>query len=126
MSKQLSLLECTFGKNPRKRTTGSSIYSDDDSETTPPSPVRSMKGLECDTVQSAEPQDTLHLPVSPSVMAVRQVPQTSHSTLVSSVPASSLTCDIAQSSPCQPTGIVFPSTYFSGKARSFNPAWYKQ
>ena len=129
MSKQLSLLEFTFGKNPRKRTTGSSIYSDDDSETIPPSPVRSMKGLECDTVQSAEPQDTLHSPISLSVMAVCQVPQTSHSTSVSSVPASSPTCDIAltpQSSPCQPTRIVFPSTYFSGKARSFNPAWYKQ
>ena len=76
--------------------------------------------------RSAEPQDTLHSPVSPSVMADCQLPQTSHSTSVSSVPASSPTCDIAQSSACQPTRIVFPSTYFSGKARSFNPAWYKQ
>ena len=52
--------------------------------------------------RSAEPQNTLHSPVSPSVMAVCQS--------VSSVPASSPTCDIAQSSAFRPTRIVFPST----------------
>ena len=36
--------------------------------------------------------------------------------------------DIATSTsspPCQPVGITFPVTYFSGKARSFNPDWFK-
>lgn len=28
--------------------------------------------------------------------------------------------------PVQPTGIAFPVTLFSGKARSFNPAWFNQ
>ena len=80
MSKQLSLLELLLVKTLVKVR----LVVQDDSETTPPSPVRSMKGLECDKVQSAELQDTLHSPVSPSVMAVCQVPQTSHSTSVSS------------------------------------------
>ena len=37
-------------------------------------------------------------------------------------------CDIALSAgfpPVQPTGIQFPTTVFSGKGRSFNPAWFK-
>lgn len=37
-------------------------------------------------------------------------------------------CDIALSTefpPIQPTGIQFPKTTFSGKARSFNAAWYQ-
>ena len=36
--------------------------------------------------------------------------------------------DIATSTsspPCQPVGITFPVTYFFGKARSFNPDWFK-
>ena len=36
--------------------------------------------------------------------------------------------DIASStssSPCQPVGVTFPVTYFSKKARCFNPDWYK-
>ena len=36
--------------------------------------------------------------------------------------------DIASSTsspPCQPVNITFPVTYFSGKARSFNPDWFK-
>uniref|UniRef100_A0A1X7V3Y4 TTF-type domain-containing protein n=1 Tax=Amphimedon queenslandica TaxID=400682 RepID=A0A1X7V3Y4_AMPQE len=35
--------------------------------------------------------------------------------------------DIASStsSPCQPVKIKFPVTYFSGKARSFYPDWFK-
>ena len=79
-SKQLSLLELLLVKTLVKVR----LVVQDDLETTPPSPVRSMKGLECDKVQSAELQDTLHSPVSPSVMAVCQVPQTSHSTSVRS------------------------------------------
>ena len=37
-------------------------------------------------------------------------------------------CEIALSAgfpPIQPTGIQFPTTVFSGKARSFNPAWFQ-
>ena len=29
------------------------------------------------------------------------------------------------SSPCQPVNITFPVKYFSGKAHSFNPEWFK-
>ena len=29
------------------------------------------------------------------------------------------------SSPCQPADITFPVTYFSGKAQSFNPQWFR-
>ena len=31
-----------------------------------------------------------------------------------------------QCPPCQPVDIQFPITYFSGKARSFNPEWFQQ
>ncbi len=73
-------------------------------------------------------QSTILTPVTPPTSSHSGSGRCASQNLASSSSGNTLLDDIASSTscpPCQPVGITFPVTYFSKKARSFNPDWFK-
>ena len=111
MSRQLSLFQC--GGNSRKRSSETSDVDEDDSDPVSKRPSSALTST--DSTSSRQIVSSTSSSASSS---------SSHSSSGSLAPTASDIALTPQCSPSQPTGITFPVTLYSGKARSFNPAWF--